>query len=228
MFADKKVLAVIPARGGSKGLPGKNIKMLDGKPLIAWSIELAKQCEFIDRVVVSTDDDEIASVAAAWGADVPFKRPATLASDTSPTIDTLRHCIDTLDGTFDNVVLLQATTPLRTLQTLNTCIETSITANQVVISVSESKKPVEWMFYRHDNGFNYVLDGIHKPTRRQDCKPAFYVDGNVYCMSAEHACVSDEIFDEHSLTVVSQPNEAVDIDTIDDFEYCEYLLKGKK
>lgn len=228
MYAGNKVLAVIPARGGSKGLPGKNIKMLDGKPLIAWSVGLAKQCEYIDRVVVSTDDDEIASVAAAWGADVPFKRPAALASDTSPTIDALRHCINTLDAAFDTVVLLQATSPLRTLQTLNACIETSITANQTVISVSESKKPVEWMFYRHDNGFNYVLDGIHKPTRRQDCKPAFYVDGNVYCIPVEQLHTGEEIFDEHSLTVVSQPNEAVDIDTIDDFEYCEYLLKGKK
>ena len=227
MYAGKKVLAVIPARGGSKGLPGKNIKMLDGKPLIAWSIELAKQCAYIDRIVVSTDDDEIAAVASSWGADIPFKRPAALASDTSPTIDALRHCINTLDETFDSLVLLQATSPLRTLQTLNACIETSIHADQTVISVSESKKPIEWMFYRHDNGFNYVLDGIHTPTRRQDCKPAFYVDGNVYCVPVEQLLTGNEIFDEHSLTVVSQPNEAVDIDTIDDFEYCEYLLKGK-
>lgn len=227
MIAGKKVLAVIPARGGSKGLPGKNIKELQGKPLIAWSIELANQSELIDRVVVSTDDTEIADIAMQAGADVPFMRPSELASDSSPTKDALIHCVENLDEYYNLLVLLQPTSPLRTMGTMEACIKLSAEFDKTVISVSESKKPVEWMFYRHNEGFNYVLEGIHKPTRRQDCKPVYYVDGCVYCMPVEGMKDSQDIFNEHSLTVVSQEQESVDIDTIEDFRYCEYLLKGK-
>lgn len=228
MLQGKRILAVIPARGGSKGLPGKNIKELGKKPLIAWSISIANQCEYIDRVIVSTDDVQIAEVSQRWGGEVPFIRPAELASDLSPTIDALNHCVATLQETFDIVVLLQATTPLRTMETLKQCIEICVESQKTVISVSESKKPIEWMFYRHEHGFDYVIEGINKPTRRQDCKPAFYVDGNVYCLPIVSLRPNGDIFDEHSLTVVSQSHEATDIDTIEDFEYCEYLIKGKQ
>ncbi len=226
MVSGKKVLAVIPARGGSKGLPGKNIKSLQGKPLIAWSIELANRSSLIDRVVVSTDDAEIAEIAKAAGADIPFLRPAELASDSSPTKDALVHCVENLNENYDMLVLLQPTSPLRTIETMEACIHLCADAGKTVISVSESKKPVEWMFYRHDKGFNYVMNGIHTPTRRQDCKPVYYVDGNVYCLPISGMQDSHDIFNEHSLTVVSQEQESVDIDTIEDFKYCEYLLKG--
>lgn len=226
MFADKKILAVIPARGGSKGLPRKNVKLLQDKPLITWSIEVAKRSELIDRVVVSTDDAEIADVAKQAGADVPFMRPEHLASDSSPTKDALIHCVQTLTEDYDILLLLQPTSPLRTLETMESCIKLSAESGKTVISVSESKKPVEWMFYRHDAGFNYVLDGVTKPTRRQDCKPVYYVDGCVYCIQIAELEASHDIFNEHSLTVVSKEQESVDIDTIQDFNYCEYLLKG--
>ena len=94
MINDKKVLAIIPARGGSKGLPGKNIKELCGKPLIAWSIEVAKACCNIDRIVVSTDDDRIAEVAKKYGIEIPFMRPAELATDTTSIVDVLFHMLD--------------------------------------------------------------------------------------------------------------------------------------
>lgn len=228
MIAGKKVLAVIPARGGSKGLPGKNIKALQGKPLIAWSIDLATQSDMIDRVVVSTDDVAIADVAKAAGADVPFLRPAELASDSSPTKDALIHCLDNLDESYDILVLLQPTSPLRTKETMEACISLCAESDKTVISVSQSKKAVEWMFYRHENGFEYVLGNGNQPSRRQDCPPVYFVDGCVYCMPMKGFKDSPVIFDEHALTVVSEEQESVDIDTISDFEYCEYLLKGKE
>lgn len=228
MELKKKVVALIPARGGSKGLPGKNIRPLENKPLIAWSIELAQKSKLIDKVVVSTDAQNIADVALLYGASVPFLRPANLATDEATTKAVIEHCIQSLSEEIDVLVLLQPTSPLRTLQTLEKCIKTCLEKGSTVISVSESKKPVEWMFYRHESGFSYVLDDVHTPTRRQDCKPAHYVDGCVYCFSVPSFFKSKNLFDENSLTVVSQENESVDIDTIEDFKYCEYLLKGKE
>ncbi|MCY7294356.1 acylneuraminate cytidylyltransferase family protein [Alteromonas sp. a30] len=227
MLQNKKILTVIPARGGSKGLPGKNVKTLIDKPLIAWTIELANRCEFIDRVVVSTDDTDIAEVAKAHGADVPFMRPAELATDSAPTKDALVHCVNALDENYDVLVLLQPTSPLRTLETLQTGIELSVQENASVVSVSESAKPIEWMFYRAEKGIEYVTQEHPRPTRRQECKPVYYVDGCVYVMPISDLLAGKPIFDENALTVVSQSGEAVDIDTIKDFEFCEFLLKGK-
>ncbi|UAA39138.1 acylneuraminate cytidylyltransferase family protein [Paraneptunicella aestuarii] len=228
MIAGKKVLAVIPARGGSKGLPGKNIRELHGKPLIVWSIELANQSATIDRVVVSTDDEHIVRIAEQAGADVPFLRPAELATDFSPTKDALVHCLDNLPESYDILVLLQPTSPLRTRKTLEACISLCAESDKTVISVSKNKKAVEWMFYRHENGLEYVLGDANRPTRRQYCKPVYYVDGCVYCMPVAGFKDSTVIFDENSLTVVSEEQESVDIDSISDFEYCEYLFKRKE
>ncbi|MCX6112252.1 MAG: acylneuraminate cytidylyltransferase family protein, partial [Proteobacteria bacterium] len=116
MYNDKKILAVIPARGGSKGLPDKNIKKLYNKPLIVWSIEQAKESKYIDRVIVSTDSNEIAKIAVDHGAEVPFIRPSELAKDNTPTIDVLVHLINHLENNgskYDILLLLEPTSPLR-------------------------------------------------------------------------------------------------------------------
>ena len=107
------ILALIPARGGSKGIPGKNIKKLNGKPLIAWTIEVAKTISEIDRIVVSTDDNKIAKIAKQCGADVPFLRPFDLAQDNTPGIATVLHAIENIPEYYDEVLLLQPTSPLR-------------------------------------------------------------------------------------------------------------------
>lgn len=227
MNSNKKVVALIPARGGSKGLPGKNVRSLNGKPLIAWSIELAKGCRLIDKVVVSTDSQEIADISSSYGADVPFLRPPELATDKASSKSVVEHCIATLDESYDILVLLQPTSPLRTLETLEACILSCAESAKTVISVSQSKKPVEWMFYRRSSGFDYVLDGIDKPTRRQDCKSVHYVDGSVYCFPISTFFESEDLFNQDSLTVVSRADESIDIDTIEDFQYCEFLIKEK-
>lgn len=227
MYFDKKVLAVVPARGGSKGLVGKNIKNLRGKPLITWTLELANQCDLIDKVVVSTDDAKIASIAAKAGAEVPFIRPSELATDTASTKDVLLHCIKSLEEQFDILVVLQPTTPLRTNTTLVKSIKLCAEKNKSVVSISENTKPVEWMFYKEGDGIEYVIEQEDKPMRRQDCKPVYYVNGSVYCIPIVQFMSGSELFDKSSLTVISPHNESVDIDTLKDFEYCNFLLGNK-
>lgn len=228
MINGMSVLAIIPARGGSKGLPGKNIRPLNNKPLIAWSIEHAQQCEHIDHVIVSTDDPVIASVATKFGAAPPFMRPPELASDTSGTREVLLHALGQQTDNFDLVVLLQPTVPLRTMATLNAVIELCASTAKTVISVSENNKPLAWMFYREEQGIRFVVrEAGHNLARRQDHDPVYYVDGNVYCWPVRYLMQGPALFDESTLTVLSRAQEAVDIDTIHDFNYCEFLIHEK-
>src|SRR3989339_1217246 len=145
MYKNKSILCIIPARGGSKGVPGKNIKPLCGKPLIAYSIAHAKKSRYIDRVIVSTDSLPIAAVARRCGAEVPFIRPARLARDNSGTIEVLVHAVKTLEeeGTqsYDIIVLLHATTPLRNPADIDNCIELLVrTQAGSVFSVTQSHR----------------------------------------------------------------------------------------
>lgn len=128
MINGKKVLAIIPARGGSKGIPKKNIKPLNGKPLIAWTIEEAKKSVYIDKLIVSTDCEEILEVAKEFGAEVPFKRPAELAQDDTPSVELILHAIDYLSG-YDYITLLQPTSPLRVVKDIDQCISKTIKGN---------------------------------------------------------------------------------------------------
>ncbi len=148
MICNKKLLAIIPARGGSKRLPRKNILNLSGKPMIAWTIEAALGSKYIDRVVVSTDDDEIALISTKYGADVPFKRPDFLSTDQSSSIDTVLHTINTLENqgdSYEYIILLQPTSPLRNFQHINNSIEQLIRKNdEAVISVCEMEHRPTW------------------------------------------------------------------------------------
>jgi CMP-N-acetylneuraminic acid synthetase len=121
-----KIIAIIPARGGSKGLPRKNIKLLLGKPLVAWTIEQAKNSKYVNKVVVSTEDKEIAEISRGYGAEVPFLRPKELARDDSPTIDAILHALNWFEESgeyFDIVVLLEPTSPLRDVEDKDKCVE---------------------------------------------------------------------------------------------------------
>lgn len=227
MINNKNVLAIIPARGGSKGLPGKNIKPLDGKPLIAWTIELALQSSYIDDVVVSTDDIAIADISVKAGARIPFMRPTQLATDSALTVDVLLHCLERLPDHFDLLVVLQPTSPLRKLKTLDECISRCAQTNQPVISVTENPKALEWMFFRKGERLHNVTEKPVIPTRRQECTPVYYVDGNVYCIAVSDFKKTRRLFDNTTLSVISQQGESIDIDTMSDFEYCEYLIKRK-
>jgi CMP-N-acetylneuraminic acid synthetase len=160
-------LAVIPARGGSKGLPGKNIRMLNGKPLIAWSIEAALESTVTDRVVVSTDSEEIGRVAEEWGCEVSV-RPAELATDESTTIEVLQHLYNVIPGV-ESMILLQPTSPLRDTGLIDICFKIYQDGDFTNLATGY------WCKYKEF--------GSHNNLRRQDYQGFFYDDGNIYVLS---------------------------------------------
>jgi len=181
MVKGKTILALITARGGSKGIPKKNIVDLGGKPLIAWTIEAAQQSQYIDRLVLTSDDSEIIRVAKQFGCEVPFVRPAELALDTTPSMDVILHALDSLDTQYDYLLLLQPTSPFRRTQHINEAVEFLLkTEANSIVSISPVKKSPELIFYVAENGaLKPVVESTHT-TRRQDSKPAFEYNGAIY------------------------------------------------
>lgn len=165
-----KILAIIPARGGSKGIPGKNIKELNEKPLMAYTIGEALKCLEIDRVVVSTDSKEIAQVAEKYGAEVPFMRPAQLAADTSKTIDAVWDVLDRLEEDYEYVVLLQPTSPLRLAEDITGAIQKAVETGKDVVPVSKVQDPPVLMRQMDENGELTPLLTEGSTVRRQDMK----------------------------------------------------------
>lgn len=147
MFNGKSILAIIPARGGSKGIPKKNIIGLGGKPLITWTIEEAKKSKYIDRLILSSDDLEIMDVARKWGCEVPFRRPASLAKDTSISIDSVLHAVRKLKESYDYMILLQPTSPMRSSKDMDGAIEKCISSGaDSCVSVLKPKKSPFWSY----------------------------------------------------------------------------------
>ncbi len=193
MFKDKKILAVVPARAGSKGLPGKNIRSVAGKPLIAWTLEAAKQSPYIDKVIVSTDGFDIAEVAKTFGVDVPFMRPEHLASDTASSLDVLFHAIDFFaqrGETFDYIIMLEPTSPLRTVEDINLAIEklaSHPTAKAIVgVAATESAHPDFTVVTTETGLIKPFTDGsgLGAPgvavKRRQDLAHVYFPEGTIY------------------------------------------------
>ncbi|MEO1750163.1 acylneuraminate cytidylyltransferase family protein [Thiofaba sp. EF100] len=222
------ILALIPARGGSKGLPGKNILPLAGKPLIQWSIEAAHGSRFMTRVVVSSDDPAILAVARAAGAETPFVRPAELAQDDTPSMDVVLHALDQLPPV-DWVVLLQPTSPLRSAedidQAIARCLETGAPA---CVSVSESPALPWWMF-RVDATGRLVpfLDAAQRPQRRQEAPTLYTLNGAVYVARVEWLRKTRSFLSEETVAHVMPAERSVDIDTALDFRLAECLLAAQ-
>lgn len=233
MINGKKVLAIIPARGGSKELPGKNIKELCGKPLIAWTIEQAKSCSDIDRVIVSTDDENIAKVAKKYGAEVPFMRPAELANDTASTINVIFHAIDWFkkheDYRPEYILLLQPTSPLREVEDIRAAIQTLKDKNaRAVVSVCETDHHPWWSNTLPENS---SMKDFLKPKilnkRRQDL-PVFYrLNGAIYLADAVYLHECNGFFGPNTFAYVMPKNRSVDIDSDLDFKLAQMLLEGK-
>lgn len=226
MIQGKRVLGLIPARGGSKGLPRKNVLPLAGKPLIAWTVEAALAATSLDRVVLSTDDDEIASVAKAHGCDVPFRRPARLAQDDTPGIGPVLHALDRLPG-YDLVVLLQPTSPLRTASDIDGAVQLCASHQWgFCVSVTEAGKRPEWMVTLGEGGVMApVLDGPAL-LRRQDAPPVYALNGAVYVGEAEAVRRERGFVTAETVAYVMPPERSADVDTALDLAWCEFLLRG--
>lgn len=213
MIDGKKVLAVITARGGSKRLPGKNIAELQGHPMVSWSVFAAKASRYLDRVILSSDDDEIIEAAKAAGCDVPFRRPKELASDTSSTTDTLIHALESIGEDFDYLVLLQATSPLRIPADIDACIELAHRTTGSAITVTECKPP-EWIFHVDEHGFmNAVLNKEGNESLASESMPSYIVNGAVYVTKVSEFLRSRTLKSECTQAHIMPRERSIDIDT---------------
>lgn len=227
MIENHKILAIIPARGGSKGIPRKNLQEIAGKSLIEIAFESAKSSQYIDKVILSSDDPEIIVHAKDIGLEVPFTRPSEFATDESSGMDPVLHALEALNG-FDIVVLLQVTSPLRTSIDIDKSIETMIgTQSHSCVSVTHVEKAPEIMFRRTDLGSlsPYIKD--IKNTRRQDFEKLFVLNGAVYVGKVESVKKYRSFITDSTASYVMDSSRSLDIDTPSDLDYLRYL-KSKK
>jgi len=229
-----KAVAFIFARGGSKGLPGKNVRLLDGKPLIAWSIEHARAVKRIERVIVSTDSQEIANVARQFGAEVPFIRPKEFALDDSPEWIAWQHALNYLkekEEVFPEVILsVPATAPLRSVIDLNNCLDEYEKGNiDVVITVTEAlRSPYFNMVKKNADGtVDLVIQPSNTLTRRQDAPKVYDMATVAYVLRTEFVMKHHSIFDGRVRAVHVPPERAIDIDTLTDFKMAEFYLSQR-
>jgi len=229
MICEKSILAVIPARGGSKGLPRKNLRMLAGKPLVAWTIEEAKKSKYIDRLILSSEDAEIISVARQWGCDAPFVRPQELATDETPAVEPILHAIDALSEKYDYVVMLQPTSPLRIAEDIDGCIEMCVhTTAPVCVSMTKPEKNPEWMYRVADTGSTVpVTNSGYTSSRRQDLQPSFVLNGAVYVAETAWLKQHRTFVSEEMKAFRMPPDRSKDVDTELDLEICEILLRER-
>lgn len=222
----RSVLAVIPARGGSKGLLRKNILPLAGKPLIGWTIEAALKAACVRRTVVSTDDEEIAEIARMEGAEVPFLRPANLATDTATSADVLRHAIEQCPG-FDTVMLLQPTSPSRTSRDIDSAFtilcETNAPSCVSLCPVQESP----WlMFQLCGNGrIDRLLPRRQEGERRQDLPSVYRLNGAIYLSRTEAFLSTGQFIGPDTVGYPMPAERSIDIDTREDFDLADRLLR---
>lgn len=223
MISGQRVLALIPARGGSKRLPGKNIKCLAGKPLIAWSIDFARAQDEIDDVIVSTDSQDIAEVARKFGADVPWLRPASLASDTASSVDVVKHALNELQNAgrqFEYLVLMQPTTPFRDPAMLQEAlIKCHASGGAPVVAFCNAKTHPSWCFWRTAGG-EMVRSGDRGAdvTRSQDLPPAYQISGSLYVVGVERF-LQEETFFSHDMQAVISTKRVYDCDIDDEIDW---------
>lgn len=226
MIEGLKILGLIPARGGSKTIPRKNLKLLAGKPLIAWTIEESHKSQYIDRLILSSEDAEIISVAQKWGCEVPFIRPAELAEDDTPSIETVIHAINKIGESYDYIVLLQPTSPLRSVNDIDDCIGYCVQKDaDVCISVSVVEKNPYWMYTLNQAGkLISLLQSETYISRRQDLPPIYAPNGAIYIAKTEYIKKEKHFLTEHSLAYIMTPENSWDIDNELDFLICSLLI----
>lgn len=227
MIEGKEVLAIIPARGGSKAVPRKNVRLLKNKPLMAWSIEAARASRIIDRLVVSSEDEEIIRIARDWGCEVPFVRPAELARDDSPGMAPVLHVLAELP-IYEYVVVLQPTSPLRLTRDIDECIKLCHTESaDSCISVTGVAIPPQWTFVKQERGLlKPLMDFSSLNLRRQDLVPLVAPNGAVYCSHSTWLLEGHSFFDGRVVSYEMPPERSLDIDTEWDWHLLTCIADG--
>lgn len=230
----QNIIACIFARGGSKGLPKKNIKEFAGKPLITWSIEMAKSISAIKRVIVSTDCEEIACVAKSCGAEVPFKRPKYLSSDSTNEFKVWKHTLNFLENEenkpIDMLLSLPATSPLRTKKDVKKCIDMFFKFQpDLVITASIAQRHPNFNIIKLDKkGFAHLFNDKHSSLhRRQDASNAFDIATVAYAVRPQYIKDASRLMDGNVRAVIIPKERSIDIDDLYDFEFAEYLFQKK-
>lgn len=224
MYNNKKLLALITARGGSKGIPDKNIKLLGGKPLIAWTIDEAKKSKYIDRLILSSDCENIQRIAKQFSCEVPFSRPKELASDTSSSIDVILHALDNIYEEFDYLMLLQPTSPFRTVADIDKVVEESIDSNiELMVSVAKVKKHPSYLYKIENNKLIPYIE-TNKQLRRQDMPATYEHNGAIYFSTVDFIKKNKTYNSVEAVGFEMFGSGNLDIDTYEDLEYAEYLI----
>lgn len=226
MIGGKRLLGLIPARGGSVGIPRKNIRRLGDKPLIAWSIDVARRSQHLDRVVVSTDDGEIAACARTHGAEVPFMRPPALATATAQGIDVVLHALEQLLDV-DAVALLQPTSPFRSVDDIDQAIEDWDSSGRTVVSVTESPKSPYLSFRIEQSALVPLLRHPTSGTNRQQLPVTYVLNGAVY-VAGRSTLLAERSFMTAATRAYLMPTErSLDLDSESDWKYAEFLLRSR-
>mgnify|MGYP001331194820 CR=1 FL=1 len=225
MIHGKRILAIVPARGGSKGIPRKNVREIGGKPLIAWTIEAAQKSKYIDHLVVSTEDHEIASVSRSYGAEV-LLRPEELAQDDTPGIDVVLHAVEQLQG-YSYVVLLQPTSPLRMTEDIDQCLESLVSNGApACVSLCEVDQPPHWMYIVNEqNKLQPIVDNINQYYRRQEIPKTYALNGAIYVAETEWLFLKKSFLSEETLPFIMPRERSIDIDVPLDLEFVDFMLR---
>lgn len=225
------MLAIIPARGGSKEIPGKNIKLLCGKPLIVYTIEAAMAAKSVDRIILSTDDPEIAKIAGKYDVEIPFMRPAHLAKDDSLAIDNYIYTIDRLNAIsstqYNEFVVLQPTSPLRSVSDIDNAIKLFHEKNaDSLISVCEASHPPLWakkidLLGRLEEYFNINIGNKN----RQELEMAYMPNGTIFILKLSLLKKLYSYYSDNTYAFIMPPERSLDIDALLDFEFAEFLMR---
>jgi CMP-N,N'-diacetyllegionaminic acid synthase len=226
-------LAIIPARGGSKGLPGKNLVQLSGKPLIAHTIEAARVASSLERIVVSTESPEIAEISRQYGAEVPFLRPSELAGDDTPTLPVLQHVLAELEATEgckpEIIVLLQPTSPLRRSEDIDSAVALfERSGADSVVSVCAAEHHPAWMRRLEGDRVLPFLENGPEYTRRQDMPPVYRLNGAVYISRRRILMEENLILGQDTRGFVMDAESSVDIDTLFDLKVAALLMQERR
>lgn len=223
MIQGEKILGVITARGGSKGVPGKNIRVAHGKPLIVWSIEAGLASKYIDRLILSSDDKAIMDVAKEHGCEVPFQRDEELAKDITPSIDVVLDAIIRCPG-YEWVVLLQPTSPLRIAKDIDDALEKCIQFDApACVSVCETQYSPYWVYTQKNGRLVPVLD-ISLVTRRQDLPKTYQLNGAIYVAKCDWLIKTKNFISMDTVALEMPLARSIDIDEEQDFKYFESLI----
>ena len=226
-------LAVIPARSGSKGIPRKNLAKVAGKPLVAWTIETALACPLLDRVIISTDDSEIADVACCYGAEAPFLRPSELAQEDTPGIEPILHAVHWLDEHEgyrpDYVMVLQPTSPLRTAEDIKTAVQLAQERQaDGVVSVCPAHQHPYWMKRITEDGrLADFLSLDHAYTQRQELPPIYALNGAIYLTRREVLLERRTFYTDRTYGYIMPLERSLDIDTPWDLHLADLILKDR-